>query len=99
MKSCLIEADKHKLSQVIRNFISNALKFTPAGGNITVRAFVVERVLASRSSFVSVFPEASVFRVEVQDTGHGIAVVCHLLILSVIILTRYYLEQPPQSIQ
>ena len=85
MKSCLIEADKHKLSQVIRNFISNALKFTPAGGNITVRAFVVDRVLASRSSFVSVFPEASVFRVEVQDTGHGIAAVSYLVTSSVMI--------------
>ena len=31
-----LHADKHKLSQVIRNLISNALKFTPQGGKVNI---------------------------------------------------------------
>ena len=34
----LISIDKFKMSQVLRNFMSNAMKFTPEGGTITVRA-------------------------------------------------------------
>ena len=37
-KSDLLSIDKFKMSQVLRNFMSNALKFTPEGGTITVRA-------------------------------------------------------------
>ena len=33
-----ISFDKFKVSQVLRNFMSNAMKFTPDGGTITVRA-------------------------------------------------------------
>ena len=34
----LISFDKFKMSQVLRNFMSNAMKFTPEGGTITLRA-------------------------------------------------------------
>ena len=50
--------DEARFKQVLFNFLSNALKFTPSKGNITVR------VLAEADRF---------FRLEVQDTGIGIS--------------------------
>ncbi|HWH80384.1 MAG TPA: PAS domain S-box protein, partial [Candidatus Binatus sp.] len=49
--------DPGKLKQVLYNFLSNAVKFTPDGGRITVRAR----------------PESpEEFRIEIEDTGIGI---------------------------
>jgi signal transduction histidine kinase len=49
--------DPGKLKQVLFNYLSNAVKFTPDGGHITVHAA----------------PEgAEEFRIEVKDTGIGI---------------------------
>ena len=46
------------MRQVLHNYVSNALKFTPVGGRVTVHAH---------------FEEASTFRLEVEDNGIGIA--------------------------
>ena len=54
----LVEADRHRLLRVLANLVGNALKFTPAGGRITVGA---ER-----------WGETEV-RFWVGDTGPGIA--------------------------
>jgi PAS domain S-box-containing protein len=51
------KVDKARLTQVLTNLVSNAIKFTPAGGSVSVRA--LER------------SDAFVF--EVSDTGIGIA--------------------------
>jgi signal transduction histidine kinase/CheY-like chemotaxis protein len=52
-----IVTDPGKLKQVLYNYLSNALKFTPDEGRVTVR----------------VMPEGSeAFRLEVEDTGIGI---------------------------
>ena len=50
--------DPSRLKQVLYNFMSNAIKFTPDGGRMTVRA------MASGETD---------FRIEVEDTGIGIA--------------------------
>ena len=55
---CQLHLDPMRLRQVLYNYLSNAIKFTPAGGRITVRA----RTQGARH-----------FRLEVEDTGIGIA--------------------------
>ena len=70
LKGCYIEADKFKLSQVIRNFVSNAIKFTPAGGSIFVRAYVRNNTYNITDRLL---PVNKSLRVEVQDSGIGIA--------------------------
>src|SRR5207253_3703590 len=52
-----IRGDERKVKQVLLNLLSNALKFTPEGGRIDVRANVNERLV----------------EVSVADTGVGIA--------------------------
>jgi PAS domain S-box-containing protein len=54
---CLVAGDPARLQQIVWNLLSNAAKFTPAGGTITLR----------------VAREASHVVVEVADTGIGIA--------------------------
>jgi signal transduction histidine kinase len=52
-----IRADERKVKQVLLNLLSNALKFTPAGGRIDVRVAVDDQLV----------------EVSVADTGVGIA--------------------------
>lgn len=51
-----IKIDAERIRQVIRNFIGNAIKFTPKGGQVTISALAKERTL----------------QVCVKDTGPGI---------------------------
>lgn len=53
--------DTDRLSQVLANLVSNALKFTPKGGKVTVRA--ASRAAADGKKSI---------RVSVEDTGIGI---------------------------
>jgi protein-histidine pros-kinase len=53
----VVNVDRRLLRQVLYNFLSNAIKFTPDGGNVTMR----------------VAPEGDAhFKVEVEDSGIGI---------------------------
>ena len=53
-----VTGDKERLLQLVGNLVSNSLKFTPAGGRVTVRTFV----------------DGSHAVVEVEDDGIGIPV-------------------------
>ena len=52
-----VTVDPGKLRQILYNYLSNAIKFTPEGGRVTIRAL----------------PGDTTFRIEVEDTGIGIA--------------------------
>ncbi len=58
----LVETDQQKFHHVVFNFLSNAVKFTPEGGRVTLRA---ERLVAGDG--------LGRVRVSVLDTGPGIA--------------------------
>ncbi len=54
----LVNQDQAKIQQILTNLVSNAIKFTPEGGIITIAVGLVDE---------------STFRITVTDTGVGIA--------------------------
>lgn len=54
--ACFIQADQELIKQLLHNLMSNAAKFTPPGGTVTI----------------SLDEEASAARIVVQDTGKGV---------------------------
>lgn len=59
-----VQIDPERIAQVLHNLVSNALRYTPAGGGITLRALVQTDATAAAP------PQ---MRCEVVDTGIGIA--------------------------
>lgn len=58
----MVETDPGKLQQVVYNFLSNAIKFTPEGGRVVISA---HRVTQSN--------ESTGVRIAISDTGPGIS--------------------------
>lgn len=54
----VIVADRHRLTQIISNLLSNAAKYTPSGGRIAVRVDGTQ---------------ADTLSIAVEDNGHGIS--------------------------
>jgi PAS domain S-box-containing protein len=79
-------ADQVRLQQVLRNLLSNALRFTPAGGRITIKADVVPNTFAEIDA-----EQPRVLLLSVSDTGYGIAPEFHQRIFE-----RFY--QVPGSV-
>jgi signal transduction histidine kinase len=70
----ILHIDVNKCSQVLRNLVSNALKFTPAGGTVKL----VAKLVTALDEPVTFVDESSNcqdinFRFEVHDTGPGIS--------------------------
>jgi signal transduction histidine kinase/CHASE3 domain sensor protein len=65
----IVSSDRTRVAQILGNLISNALKYTPAGGRVTVRA------RRATTGPPGVRPEGAAegwVRIDVSDTGPGI---------------------------
>jgi len=85
----VIDADPHRLAQVVDNLVSNAIKFTPMGGKVAIRAFADagEAVIAVADTGIGIPPEDTerlferTFRAReaerrhIQGTGLGLTIV------------------------
>ena len=91
LSSTLIRVDKNRMAQVIRNLFSNALKFTPRGGRITVTAsHIYDSITYKNGSNSGIL---KLLRIEVKDTGAGISKV--LKTYKTIILCIIYMYNLP----
>lgn len=67
-----IYADAVRLQQLLRNLISNALRFTPSGGHVTISVAATNHPDNDESSLFST-AENRLLKLEICDTGYGIA--------------------------
>ena len=86
----LILADKEKLSQVLFNLLSNAMKYVKRGGAVKVR-LTTELSRTQQSSEVlssdhSVSTPEGIVRITVTDTGRGIPMVDYTVTATLIFL-------------
>jgi signal transduction histidine kinase/PleD family two-component response regulator len=67
----IILGDHDKLSQVLTNLVSNAVKFTPEGGKIKIHATLIDKTKYPLPPIIFLAHDDFI-KVEVEDTGPGI---------------------------
>lgn len=68
-----IYADAVRIQQVLRNLMSNALRFTPSGGQVIVSALIEEREHEDTSQLSLDAEVRRLLKLQVRDNGSGIA--------------------------
>jgi len=70
-----VRGDANRIRQAVLNLAENAVKFTPAGGSVTLSAKVGRQVMDEAEDdigFALIAPARSVIEIRVADTGIGI---------------------------
>jgi two-component system sensor histidine kinase BaeS len=67
----IVPLDSDRILQVLSNLLSNALRYTPAGGRIVLSA--TRDPLAGQNQWGQTVREANGVRIAIQDSGSGIA--------------------------
>ena len=73
------QIDKHKVEQVMRNFLTNAIKFTPKHGFVSVQMKMQSDFTVRPSAAQRKQQATPIVRWEVTDTGAGISEVSRLV--------------------
>jgi len=70
-----MNADERKIKQVIFNLLSNAMKFTPDGSSVSVRARKVTPPFLplDKGRLGGVMPDGDYIEISIEDTGIGIS--------------------------
>lgn len=68
-----IYVDAVRVQQILRNLISNSLRFTPSGGTVTISATTTDQLDNDGPDTLLPKEESRLLKLEVRDTGPGIA--------------------------
>ena len=63
----MLDVDANKVAQVVRNLVSNGLKFTKPGGAVTVNVSTVDQRKENGGSY------CKLLKIAVKDSGAGIS--------------------------
>jgi CheY-like chemotaxis protein len=72
-RGVMVKIDKYKMQQVVRNFLTNALKFTHEGGRVAVNVTLKDGSPSNLKDNIYSSNSPPIVRVEVVDNGPGIS--------------------------
>lgn len=88
----LVSVDTKRFDQILENILSNAIKFTPAGGRISINACEMSSDSATIPNHHSLRPGRYI-QISISDTGVGIAPDEHELVFQ-----RFYRTENPLKV-